>query len=108
MLPDRVSNPRPLTSRVPYRLRYASRRYMENASGSQGLFCLILTNRSRGIKYQFLKKIYDLVNKKCAFKLKKSEYFYRNPIAVNGNGNQFPRFSLNELGYLSFLLHNSM
>ena len=25
MLPDRVSNPGPLTSQVPYRLRYAAR-----------------------------------------------------------------------------------
>ena len=56
-------------------------------------FGLTSINRSRGMKYQFLKKIYDVVNKVYAFKFENLS-FHRVSIAVNGNGNQIPRFSI--------------
>ena len=53
---------------------------MENESGSQGLFCLILINSSRGMKYQFLKNIYDVINKVYTFKFENLTIFIAFPL----------------------------
>ena len=39
MLPDRVSNPGPLTSQVPYRLRYAARLLIEVREFNLETYC---------------------------------------------------------------------
>ena len=72
----------------------AHQAYKENDPGSQGLFCFMLIHISHGIKYQFLKKIYDVINKVYTFKFENLDYFYRFSIAVYGNGNQISRFSI--------------
>ena len=61
------------------------KRYMENEPGSQGLFfCLMLINRSLGMKYQFLKKIYDVVYK--------VRIFIAFPLPSMETGTNFPVF----------------
>ena len=45
----------------------------------KNFFDLILINRSRGIKYQFLKKIHDVVNKVYAFKFGNLRIFIAFP-----------------------------
>ena len=61
---------------------------MENEPGSQGLFCLILIHRSSDIKfmYQFLKKIYDVVNKVCTFKFENLTIFIAFPLSSMETG----------------------
>ena len=72
-------------------------------------FGLILINRSRGIKYQFLKKLCDVVNKVCAFKFENLSIFNGLPLpsVEPGTNSTFLNliWRLNEPGDLSFLLH---
>ena len=64
-------------------------RYMENKPGSQRLFCLILINRFLGMKYQFLNKVYDVVNKECTFKFEKLSIFIAFPLPSMETGTNF-------------------
>ena len=41
------------------------------------------------MKYQFLNKIYDVIDKVCTFKFEKNEYFYRISIASMETGTNF-------------------
>ena len=65
---------------------------MENEPGSQGLFGLILIHRSSGIKYQFLKKIYDVINKVCKFKFENLTIFIAFTLASVETGTKFHVF----------------
>ena len=65
---------------------------MENEPGSQGLFCLILINRSRGIKDQFLKKNYDVINKVCMLKFENLTIFIAFPLPSMETGTKFHVF----------------
>ena len=53
---------------------------MENEPGSQGLFCFMLNRISHGIKYQFLKKIYDVINKVFTVKFENLNIFIAFPL----------------------------
>ena len=65
---------------------------MENEPGSQGLFCHILIHSSSGMKYQFLKKIYDVVNKVCTFKFENLTIFIALPLPSMETGTKFHVF----------------
>ena len=80
---------------------------MENEPGSQGLFCFMLIHISHGIKYQFLKKIFDVINKMYTFEFENLTIFIAFPLP-----SMETFFNLiwrpNEPADLSFLLHSSM
>ena len=87
---------------------------MENEPGSQGLFCFMLIHISHGIKYQFLKKSYDVINKLYTFKFENLTIFVAFPLPSMETGTKFHVFQsnliwrLNEPADLSFLLHSLM
>ena len=62
---------------------------MENEPGSQGLFCFMLIDISHGIKYQFLKKIYDVINKVYTFKFENLTIFIAFPLPSMETGTKF-------------------
>ena len=68
------------------------KRYMENEPGSQGLFCFMLIHISHGIKYQFLKKIYDVINKVYTFKFENLTIFIAFPLPSMETGTKFHVF----------------
>ena len=65
---------------------------MENESGSQGLFCFMLIYISHGIKYQFLKKIYDVINKVYTFTFENLTIFIAFPLPSMETGTKFHGF----------------
>ena len=66
---------------------------MENEPGSQGLFfCFMLIDISHGIEYQFLKKIYDVINKVCTFTFENLTIFIAFPLPTMETGTKFHVF----------------
>ena len=62
-------------------------------------FCFILISRSLGIsKYQFLKKIYDGVNKVCMFKFEKLSIFIAFPLPSREMGTNSLIFQSDQTG----------
>ena len=68
---------------------------MENEPGSQGLFCFMLIHISHGIKYQFLKKIYDLINKVYTLIVENLTIFIAYPLPSMETGTKFYVFQSN-------------
>ena len=65
---------------------------MENEPGSQGVFCFMLIHISNDIKYQFLKKIYDVINKVFTFKFENLTIFIALPLPSMETGTKFHVF----------------
>ena len=59
---------------------------MENEPGSQGFFCFMLIHKSHDIKYQFLKQIYDVINKVYTFKFENLAIFIAFPLPSMDTG----------------------
>ena len=65
---------------------------MENEPGSQGLFCYMLIQISHDIKYQFLKRIYDVINKVYTVKFENLTIFIAFPLPSMETGTKLHVF----------------